>query len=243
MIVIVTAVALLVSGLLVAAVLSTIQSGIRSTITLPEDPLPAAPEPDAAPSAENLFVEVDRENIQAILSTMQRPETYHQILTVIRLWSGGSSTRTIELYRSGEKAFASLTGEGRDRRLLTDGQNIWIWYADEGQARALSPDPSVSFDDLVGVPTYETVSSLPPGSIGEAGFVTLDGVRCLYVSAIDGEYEDRCWVDASTRLLCRADALEDDQLTYQLRQSAFDIPDEAALSAVFRLPDGTAIGG
>lgn len=239
---IVAAAALLVSGLLLAAVLSTIRSGMRSTITLPDGPLPAPSEPEGA-AAEDLFVEVERENIQRILSAMQRPESYHQILTVIRFWHGGSSARTVELYRSGERAYARLSGEGRDRSLLTDGQTVWLWYADEREVRALSPDSSVTFDDLTGIPTYETVSALPARSIAEADFVTLDGASCLYVSARDGTSEERYWVDASTKLLCRADALEEDQLIYQLHQTLWEIPDEETLRDIFRLPDGTGIEG
>lgn len=238
---IVTAAVLLVSGLLLAAVLSNIRGGRRSTITLPDGPLPVPPEQEGPP-VEDLFVEVERENIQSILASMRRPESYHQILTVTRCWHGGSSSRTVELYRSGELAFAAITGEGRDRSLLTDGQTVWLWYAGDQQVRTLSPDPSVTFDDLTGIPTYETVSSLPADSIAEAGFVTLDGASCLYVSARDGASEERYWVDASTRLLCRADALEGDQLTYQLRQGLWEIPDEGTLQTIFRLPDGTAIG-
>lgn len=237
---IVAAAALLVSGLLLAAVLSTIRSGIRSTITLPDGPLPAPSEPESA-AEEDLFVEVERENIQRILSAMQRPESYHQILTVIRFWHGGSSARTVELYRSGERAFAKLSGEGRDRCLLTNGHTVWLWYADEREVRTLSPDPSVTFDDLTGIPTYETVSALPAHSIAEADFVTLDGASCLYVSARDGTSEERYWVDASTKLLCRADTLEGDQLIYQLHQTLWEIPDEETLRDVFQLPDGTSI--
>ena len=242
MAVIVTAAVLLVSGLLGAAVLSTIRSGTRSTITLPDGPLPAPAEPEGTPP-DDLFVEVERDNIQRIIAAMERPGRYHQILTVIRFWHGGSSARTVDIYRNGERAFASISGEGRDRSLLTDGETVWIWYAGEREVRTLSPDPSVSFDDLTGIPTYETVSALPLRSIAEAGFVTLDGASCLYVSARNGESEERYWVDASTRLLCRADALTDDQLTYQLRQSLWEIPDENALEDIFRLPDGTRIDG
>ncbi len=241
MIGIVTAAVLLVSGLLLAAVLSTIRSGMRSTIILPDGPLPAPPEQEGAPVGD-LFIEVERENILRILSAMQRPERYHQVLTVTRFWHGGSSSRTVEIYRSGELAFATISGEGRDRSLLTDGAAVWLWYSDENQVRTLSPDPSVTFDDLTGIPTYEAVAALPLDSIAEAGFVTLDGASCLYVSARGGASEERYWVDASTSLLCRANALEGDQLTYQLRQSLWEVPDEGALQDVFRLPDGTKIG-
>lgn len=238
---IVTAAVLLVSGLLLAAVLSTIRSGIRNTITLPDGPLPVPSEQENT-LTEDLFVEVERGNIQDILSAMQRPESYHQVLTVVRFWHGGSSARTVEIYRSGDLAYAGIFGEGRDRSLLTDGNTIWIWYAGERQVRTLSPDPSVTFDDLTGIPTYEAVSNLPAYSITEAGFVTLDGAGCLYVSARDGTAEERYWVDASTRLLCRADALDGEQLTYQLRQSLWEIPDSEVLQNIFRLPDGTRIG-
>ncbi len=238
----VTAAGLLALTGLLAAVLLTIRGGTRSTIVLPEPALPAAPEQETE-LVEPLFLEVDRTNIQKILATMRRPTAYHQSLTVTAVWPGGSSSSNVELYRSGDLFRAEVTGGGAGRTLLTNGETVWLWYADGGAVRALEPEADVRFDDLIGIPTYETVAAIAPDKIEEAGFVTLEGASCLYVSTRDGAYEERYWVDASTQLLCRADALENEQLTYQLRQTLQEVlsEDDAALEGLFQLPDGTRV--
>ncbi len=238
----VVAAALLATGLLFCLVFYMIQSGIRETITLPEGPLPAAAGQDAEP-ARTLFVEVNRENIQDILATMRRPDAYHQTVTAATLWPGGSASRTVDLWRSGPLSRAQVSGAGRTKHILSDGQSVWIWYEGDETARALSPDESVSFDDLAGVPAYESTASLDLTRVEDAGFVTMNGASCLYLSNRDGEYVERRWIDTATQLLTRADALEDSQLTYQLRQTACEVltVDDPSLAERFRLPDGTDI--
>ena len=242
---IVIAATLLVVCLLMAAVLISIRGGTRDGITLPDSS--GTTEPEQTPvSDEDLFLEVDRENVQAVLDTMARPEAYHQVLTVTNLWDSGSAETTVELWRSGSRIRAQRTENGRVQNLLTDGTTVWIWYDGDTRAKALTPEESVSFDDLTGIPTYETLAAIAPSSILEAGFVTLDqgdGLNCLYVAVSDGAYEDRYWVDVNNRLVCRADTLLDGIQTYQLRQTASQTlsPEDTALQNVFQLPDGPAI--
>ena len=242
---IVIAAALLVVCVLVAAVLISIRGGTRDGITLPETS--GAVEPEQTPSSEeDIFLEVDRENVQSVLDTMERPSAYHQVLTVSNLWESGAAETTVELWRSGDLIRAKRTESGRVENLLTDGTTVWIWYDGETSARALTPEDSVSFDDLTGIPTYETLSAIPTSAIREAGFVTLDasdGLNCLYLAVLDGDYEDRYWVDVTNQLLCRADTLLEGTQTYQLRQVSCQTlsPEDTALRDVFQLPDGTAV--
>lgn len=236
---------LLVVCLLLAAVLVSIRGGTRDGITLPETS--GTTEPDQTPvSDEDPFLEVDRENIQAVLDTMERPNAYHQVLTVTNLWDSGSAETTVELWRSGSLIRAQRTTGNRVENLLTDGTTVWIWYDGETRAKALTPEASVSFDDLTGIPTYETLTAIPTEAILNAGFVTLDqsdDLNCLYVAVSDGEYEDRYWVDVSNQLICRADTLLDGVQTYQLRQTACQTlsQEDTSLQNVFRLPDGTSL--
>ena len=242
---IVIAAALLCVCILLAVVFTSIRGGTRDSITLPD--AAAAVEPDLEPAPSNTgFVSVDRENVQAVLDTMLRPEGYHQVLTVTNFWEGGSASRTVEIWRSGSLARARIAESDRTRNLLTNGETVWIWYQGERTARAMQPDASVSFDDLTGVPTYETLAERLPDDIVEAGFVTLDepdDLSCLYISVRDGIYEDHYWVDVRTQILCRADALAGTEQTYQLRQVSCEVAaaGDASLEGVFQLPDGTAV--
>ena len=242
---IVIAAALFVLGVLLAAAWFSVQGGTRDTISLPD----ASTQTDVTlepGSSEDVFIRVDRDNIQAVLDVMERPGAYHQTLSVMNLRGSMSVSSTIELWRSGELARAQITGQDRVQNLLTDGTSVWIWYNGDNTAKELQPDMLVRFDDLCGIPTYETLVALEPENILEAGFVTLDdadGLSCLYISAVDGTYEDHYWVDVNTQLLCRADSLENGEQIYQLRQSSCQVvsPEDTSLQNVFRLPDGTVI--
>ena len=104
----------------------------------------------------------------------------------------------------------------------------------------------MSFDDLLGIPTYETLLALPESQILDAGFVTFEESQsydCLYIAVQEGEQEARYWVDVNAQLLYRADALEGDTPVYQLRQTSCQLltPENTSLQEMFQLPDGTKI--
>lgn len=136
------AAALLCVCILLAVVFTSIRGGTRDSITLPD--AAAAVEPDLEPAPSNTgFVSVDRENVQAVLDTMLRPEGYHQVLTVTNFWEGGSASRTVEIWRSGSLARARIAESDRTRNLLTNGETVWIWYQGErdGQGAAAGTPP------------------------------------------------------------------------------------------------------
>ena len=244
---IVAAAALVVIGVLLAAFLMTVRGSTRDGITLP-GPLPSADPPTAQFSADDLFASVDRKNVQNVLAVLTRPEAYYQALSVSTLWSGGESSKTVELWRNGELQRAKLTDSSSVQYLLSNGSEVWIWYEGDETARQLRPDASVSFDDLLGIPTYEMLLELPEQEIREAGFVTLDdldGASCLYLSTVSGDdaQEDRYWVDVNTQLLCKADTFSGNSQVYQLRQTEWSAlsADDESLQNLFQLPNGTKV--
>ncbi len=229
--------------LLVGAFVLSMRGGTRDTIVLPEDAGSAPSEQPAVESGEP-FLEVDRENVQQVLTTLARPAAYVQGLEVTSFWEHGAAEATVRIWCSGNLRRAQITAGQQTQNLLTDGETVWLWY--DGDARALTPDASVTFDDLIGIPTYELLVDIPPETIDEASFVTLDepaGLSCLYLSVTDGAYTERYWVDVNTRLLCRADTLQDGERIYRLLQTDCQTmsPGDTALADVFRLPDGTTV--
>lgn len=142
---------------------------------------------------------------------------------------------------------ATIREQNRVRHILTNGSAVWLWYDGDAQPQMVQQDAGITFEDLVGFPTYEMLTVLPKDTIREAGFVTLDdldGTSCLYLSVDAGEgYRDRYWVDVQTQLLCKADSTYKDTQVYLFRQTALDrlTAEDAALRDAFRLPDGTEI--
>lgn len=242
---VVIAATLFVLAVLVARVLLSIRGGHHDVIQLPEDMAASDGETGLSDMTEP-FLRLDAENVQDALGTLSRSSAYYQVLTVHHLWAQDASTATIQLWRSGSCLRAQVAGGSRVQHLLTDGTSVWIWYDNETSVRSLTLDETVSFDDLLGIPTYETLLTLPQEEILNAGFVTLDEAEphdCLYISAQEGAYEMRYWVDADAQLLYRADRLDGDTLIYQLRQSSCKLlsPEDASLQDAFQLPDGTSI--
>ena len=242
---VVIAAALLVVCLLLAAFLSTTRSGTRDSITLPES-LPST-SPDTGETVEGeLFLQVDSGNIRQVLDAMDRPEAYHQVLTVTSFWDTSSTRSTVEIWQDGNLIRAQVSNTQSTKNLLTDGTSLWIWYNNDQSARLLKLDGTVTLDDLMGIPTYETLVALSPDEIAEASFVMLDetdGLNCLYLRVLHGTEEDRYWVDANTQLLCRADSLSEEVQTYQVRQSACEVltSGDATFESIFTLPDGTVL--
>lgn len=235
------AVAFLIFALLIVAFFTGTRGNARDSITLPEahpqEQAPIANEP------EELFLSVDASNIQSVLDRMSRPEAYHQMLTISTMSSGKSGSKTVELWEYGNYARAIITEQSHVQHLMTDGEFLWIWYEGDSSPAELLCSEEISFDDIVGIPTYETLVALEPTEITDAGFLALhdmDDTSCLYIASTHGDFVNRYWVDAATQLLCKADSLYFEQQIYQLRQNSCEMLmlDEASLREIFLLPNG-----
>lgn len=243
---IVIAAALLAIGVLFLVFFLAIRGGNRDTITLPAQAPAVQQEQQSA--SDDLFISVDRDNVQQILAAMKLPEAYHQTIEVSWSWENGSGAKTVELWCSGARRYAEIREADAAKYLLTNGTDAWVWYERDAEALSVQLDDMLTFDDLLGIPTYESISRLEVGEIQEAGFVTLedmDDTNCLYISVTEGEsgYQDRFWVNTGTQLLCKADSLHRGTQVYRLQQSALEIltVEDATFDGRFRLPNGEEI--
>ncbi len=212
--------------------------------------LPAQTQPgtQTAPGEmdDSLFLQVTAENVTDVVQTLARPSSYHQALTLTTAWQDGSVERTAELWVSGGICRADLTDGETVKSFLSDGKMVYMWYQDDELVTSFAIDEAVTLDDLMGIPTYESLLAADPALIRDAAFVSLDdmnGRSCIYAQVTDESgYTDSYWIDVSTGLLCRADSFEEQTLIYKLQESAIEIllaSDEAFVVA-FALPDGTA---
>lgn len=244
---IVVAAALLVLGVLLAAFFSTNKGANRNSITLPDGT--AAPPPQVEePDAQQAFLQVRAANVQQTLKTLQRPEAYHQTLSASLFWSGGSGVKTVELWRSGQLVRAQITETGRRRNVASDGTDAWVWYEGDTAAAKFPLDETRTLDDLIGVASYETVIDLQADRIASAGFGPMQedaAVSAIWLQTApdDGGDTQAYWVDVATQLLWKAEITRGDETIYSLQQTGFSLlePDDAALQALFVLPDGQVL--
>lgn len=231
-------------AILLAVVLLT-RSGQQKqeqTILLPEvRQTDTAPEPVGS---DVTFTEVNAQNVRQIIESLRRPEYYHQVLTLSTEAAGKTCTADAELWRCGTLLRAEVTQNGTVQTLLTDGTTCYLWYdGDETAARIDSP--SAAADELIGIPTYESILSLAPGQILEAGFVSLQEPQeqpCVFVDCEQDGRRQYYWIGLSSGLLFKHTALEHNQPVFSAQQTLLERLTEGdeIFSNRFLLPDGSA---
>ncbi len=242
--VIVTAVVLAVTVLLVVLFLGSSRKDTHESITLPDAPVSAAEEEPPAEPEQNLFAEITRENVQDVLRSLARPSSYYQKLTILNYADGSTRQQQADIWRSGELLRADVSDETGVKSILTDGKTLYVWYDGDETPLSLPLRETMSTDELIGIPTYETILSLDPAQIGSSDFVTLEDqseLACIYVSFTNSGCTQYYWVDVASGLLCRQTMLVADAPVYTMQQIQLDIliDGDETLSGAFCLPDGS----
>ena len=226
-----------ITALAIAAILIFGDSDRSTDIVLPEETPVAVVSPDVtAPGGPSGLVEVNKDTVQAVVRTLERPEAYSRRLEIESLWDGGSALYSAEAWvRSGS---VRVTVTGRDvRNVLVTEDKVFVWY-DSGSVFEAARDPGESlfraadaFDMLV---TYEDVLDLPKRNVTDAFYDEYEGERCIFVMARSGGYETQYVVSVSTGLLVHAERTSGGRLVYVMNAS------ETVLSApaeeVFAVP-------
>lgn len=241
---IVAAVVLAVTVLLVVAFFGGTTQTEQPSITLPEASVTQPEDEQPAETEQNLFAEITRENVQDVLRSLARPSSYHQTLTILTYAGETRRQQQADIWRSGELLRADVTDENGVKSILTDGRTLYLWYDGDETALALPLREGVRAEELIGIPTYETILSVDPAQIEGADFVTLEEqsqLACIFVSFASDGCTQYYWVDVQSGLLCRQTMLQDDSPLYTLQQARLDvlIEGDETLSDAFCLPDGT----
>ena len=171
-------------------------------------------------------VAVTPETVQTALGTLHRADSFSRTLTVERFWTGGSSSETVSVWARGDQLRIAVHPDGSDtvKNVLFSGKDKWIWYSDReeiyhGPARTGDPDAYQS------ILTYEDVLRLDQRNITDAGFTDYDGVNCIYVRYVTGEflYDNICYVSVDTGLLMGQETYDGDILIYAMHSTVPDI--------------------
>lgn len=235
-----------------AVIVLLLQSGEeeqRQSIVLPSASQEVSASPSAATEDSSDFVEVTRDNVLTILTeTLQRPSCYYQTLTVERAYDGGSAMETVSVWRRENVYRITLQAEGQTAlHYLTDGETLYLWYDDEQTATQTVLPEGWTVDDLIGIPTYEEISSLDEADLLDASSVELSGFggeACVYVQ-YQGSGDDvieYLWISLDSGMLLQAHTVRDGDLTYRMLQTELQTLSntDPVLDEQFRLPDGTS---
>ena len=230
--------------LLVVWYLST-RPDSTGTIILPEPETDVSVHTPPTTTVEDPFLKVNTDNALQIVAELSRPDSYHQTCTVTVVSGDHSHVNQVELWVNGSLLRAVISNERDVRHVLTDHSTAYVWYEDSDEPLQVHLADGITADDVLGLPTYETLLRTAPGQITDAEYLILDNTqaRCVYICAKAGdELTELYWIDLETGLLAKADVLENSQQVYTVQQDSLDVlaAQDEAFEPWFLLPDGSA---
>lgn len=199
----------------------------------------------AAPAYESVQrVEITPDNVQTVIQTIDRPDTYNRMFSVESFWEGGSSTKTLDVFAVGENTAMLVSGGERDKNIIVAGGSLYIWYTGDsdyykGPADAFG-DAKRTSDEYQMLITYEDIIALPRDSILNAGYTEYGGELCVYVTYRSGDldYITTCYISARLGLVTAAEIHDGDMMVYKMYSEQCVIGEQDM--SIFTLPDGTS---
>ncbi len=181
----------------------------------------------AAVPRELTQVEVNPDTVQAVISTLNRPDSYSRTLQVFQFWDGGGRTAEIRVWVRSGTVRLNIVGAEREINYLLDGDVLTLWYGSDMNHRYTYNKADARLgDSLQRIPTYEDILSLDPTSIRDAGCTcTESGKWRILVSTVDPDfnYLDIYYVSLDTGLLVGAEQWDGDTLIYRMTAGEADL--------------------
>lgn len=206
-------------------------------VLLPEDTSPPASE-DADGAEKDKVLSVTPETVQSALSTLSRAQEYTRTVTAETFWSGGESSRSIDVAVSGGSTALTVTESGKIKHILLSGEEMHIWY-DASDRVYSGPAAEKDADEYQGILTYEDILTLDINDILDAGYKEYEGEECLFAEYMGGAfgYVSRVWVSMESGLLMGSETYDGEELIFRVSSTApvLESPEES----VFALPNAT----
>ena len=219
-------------------------TGQEEGIVLPSALSGHATEPVKEELLPDAFLRVDTENVVKVLQSLDKPAYYHQIYEVSVGNGSVNPKRTVELWFNGPVIHAQVQENDRIKSVLTDGLQAFLWYDSDTNSLCLPLDEDLTMEDLLGLPGFDYLAAMEQIPVVEADYLVLEEpqTQCIFVCAQENtELAERWWINLENGILYRADALENSQLVYEVRQTQFSLlaQGDEQFGGKFVLPDGS----
>ena len=216
----------------------------NDAIPLPEPPTSVEPSDVTQPDTLNR-VEVTRDNIQANVSSLSRPETYTRNVRIETYWDGGKAEYLIGIaVADGVTSLQILQPSGIEKRIIITADSLYIWYKGDKVpykgAIGSQGDEYRTADEWQMLVTFEELLELSPNDIISAGYTEFDGQDCMfaeYLSPLLG-YTRKYYVSIDIGLITGAEEYDETGALVYVMTSGECLVGEASPTA-FVLPDGS----
>lgn len=246
----------LITAVIAAGVILSYATRDGRVVPLPE-PGGEAPQDSATPNDNLDRVTITVDNVQRVIESLHRPDSYSRRLFVENFYTkGDGSGRTSAGYDitvsvdGGAQAIRVKDGRDVENIIIAGGQ-MYIWYNNDAFYTKVPVQPAVygsesaaAADEYQMLLTYEDVLAVEKEKIMEAGYINLYDENCIYVRFEYGRmgYTTICYISTASGLLTGAEQYDGQQLVYRMTASDYSgaVPDLSA----FDLPDGkNAVSG
>ena len=236
---------LFIAAAIVLMLLTSNFSRETGSVPFPDPPVastvPGAPGPDTLDR-----VEVTSETVQAVISTLARPETYSRYITIETFWeNGGHAVYTIlSAVDKGVTSLRIISSVGAEKRIIVTPDKLYIWYRGDrvpyiGE-KGSAGDETRTADEWQMLASYEDIMSIDVKDISDAGFTGYNGEDCIYVqyrSALLG-YSGKYYISIEFGLVTGAEEYDGTgALVYKM--TAGECTTGTIDPSEFILPDGT----
>ena len=216
------------------------------TVLLPDKT--HSPEMSLSPEPDVLNrVEVTKDTLQAVVSSLSRPETYSRSIEVEMFWEGGHALYSINVsVFNGCTSLRIQPSVGAEKRIIITPENLYIWYSGDRTPYISSPGRSGSgyrdTDEWQMLVSFEDILQLDKSDILGAGYIEYEGEYCVYGDCRTPKlgYSRRYYIPVSLGLVsCAEEYDESGSIVYSMTagECLTDVVDQTA----FLLPDGTNI--
>jgi len=213
------------------------------------DPAPGTGNGDdlTAESPAAPVVEITTENVQAVIATLTRIESYSREIRQTRYWDGGQSygSRMATILVTPE--IMRLRWDNNENMVITaDTYHLWFGggaVITRPVTAGLGESLDKILDQFQGIPSYETVLELDPAQIIAAGYTerNIGGElrTVIYVAVETGTlgYTDFFYICLSTGLLVEMETFDGEIPIYRLETLHLSL--KIPLPEDFHLSDGS----
>lgn len=184
-------------------------------------------------------ITITAENIQAVVASLQRPESYHCQLSTIYYYRDTQTTMRSELWRAADRIrISQFTAEGQaaQQALLTEN---WVYLWGDSATYSRYARQEGDGDLYSRIPSYEDLIKMDASQILVGELREQDGALCLYAETQDlltNEIE-HWYILVENGLLLQVSGAIDGVNTYSCYLTSLTFED--AEDTLFVLPDGT----
>jgi len=219
------------------------ESGV---VNLPETvvtaEIPDGTEPDTLDR-----VEVTPGTVQAVVSTLVRPDVYSRIIKVESFWDDGQVSYTIHVaVYSGFTSIRTVMPAGGEKYVIVTPDTLYIWYADDvsffiGERGTLGDDYRIA-DEFQMIDAYEDILDLDRDCITNAGYTVYRDDDCIYIEYLSPffGYLRKYYVSIGLGLVIAVEEYDETgRLVYSMTAGECLVGEVDP--AAFTLPDGTNV--